>query len=102
VAKYNRKPDTIEAFQMGIDNEPDWFKQAILDGHASKELDKNHEKFYPKPLAILIKRPNPHSVRSTTIAVSKGTWIILAKEGYLVRMSSSDFEERYELSKPYF
>lgn len=56
---YLKRPVTVEAFQYGHEDEPDWFKQKLLDGVVERE-----------PGVILI-----HTPTGDTWA-AKGEWIV--------------------------
>ena len=76
MAKYIKKPVIIEAFQVGIDNYPDWFKPEwlIIDGNFIKGNIKTLEGI---------------------MSFSQGDYIIKGIKGEVYPCKKDIFEETY-------
>ena len=78
--KYVKKPIIIEAFQVGIDSYPDWFKPEwlIIDGSTIKGMIPTLE---------------------GTMSFSQNDYIIKGIEGEVYPCRNDIFEKTYELVK---
>ena len=89
---YRKKPIVIEAFQLFVDERPQWW----LDALAIKDSEQagNAREYIAWPDAL-----HPHALIKTLEGVhraEKGDWIIQGVEGELYPCKPSIFEATYE------
>jgi hypothetical protein len=96
MANYNRKPETIEAFQVGVDEEPKWFIIALAKGEASRKItDEDIDLPFrdEKPLIrLILPRHNP--------IACEGDYIILHTGKFMSTLRPSTFNRIYEPAQP--
>lgn len=88
MAKYRKKPVVFEAFQLGVDKIPDWFKSEV-DEHRIVFKKSGHI-FSPEQMRCTIK-----SLWLEEIA-NYGDYIVKAESGFIYHLKSKEFEEVYE------
>jgi hypothetical protein len=79
MAKYRKKPVVIDAFCFGSEDEPDWFKYALMANKITNHPDR-----------LLV-----HTLEGTMNAVV-GDWIIRGTKGELYPCKPDIFAEIYE------
>ena len=85
MAKYRKKPVVIEAFLLGVDDEPEWFKDAVKAG-VVKEYNFGHG-----TTACKIRTLEGEMVRLGGV-----DYIIRGVEGELYPCKPDIFEKTYE------
>ena len=83
--KYRKKPIVIEAFLLGVDEEPEWFIQAKNKGAIKEDIDFNFNPFI-----------NVETLEGVMRADYGKDYIIRGVRGELYPCEKEIFEETYE------
>lgn len=90
--KFRKKPVVIEAFQYGVDVEPEWFKAARKEGLIkyvpSRNLKKSEENKFPSDLLI--------KTLEGEMRCDYFQWVIKGIKGELYPCKCDIFEATYE------
>lgn len=87
--KYRKKPVVIEAFQLGVDVEPDWFKTRV-----GKDVT------YVDPEPFVAGAPSDVLIKTLegTMRANYYEWIIKGVKGEIYPCKPDIFEATYELA----
>lgn len=86
--KFRKKPVVIEAFRLGFDNPPLWWKTAV---------DRGRARVKPSPSAPENKRCAYIDTLEGTHIADHGDWIIRGIKGELYPCKPDIFDMTYEL-----
>ncbi|MBQ8830834.1 MAG: hypothetical protein IJ017_04500 [Oscillospiraceae bacterium] len=85
MAKYRKKPVVIEAFLLGVDDEPEWFREAVRNGEIEVIAG-----IMPSSFCYI------HTLEGMMKAVAGSNYIIKGVHGELYPCEASIFEKTYE------
>lgn len=85
MAKYRKKPVVIEAFLLGVDDEPEWFREAVRNGEIEVIAG-----IMPSSFCYI------HTLEGMMKAVAGKDYIIRGVNGEFYPCKASIFEKTYE------
>jgi len=95
--QYRKKPIVVEAFLLGVDEEPDWFNEAIQNGIVTKNsvFTENY-----KNMPCYVIKDMPCYVIKTfegNMIADLGNYIIKGISGEIYPCKKDIFEQSYDL-----
>jgi len=84
-ARFRRKTEPVEAFRLGFDKQPDWFRKAILRGDV---INSTEDLTYTKAIKVTNSRGEEFAFC--------GYWIMMGYNEHIFARTDIYFRREYE------